>query len=954
MIAGGRTGPLHDDARRVVRIGGATNNASSAIIGSKTGRDPRWSSIEGNSSRLTDVTGEQRARDTSTTSVANAIRRGSVKISWPIPAAEGAVIEGATTTSPTVATAQSPSTVAAPMTITTASHGTKPPSRPARPDSGQGTSGLLSAFKETGVSMPTTTENTQQMKETSSGVRSTRVSASASKTPPKRHVGPAAAMVTANKETPPKKSHSMRSMFRRLLRRSTVKERRSTVKESGTVMPSSRPVTQQTDRSGIHHRSDPGRLITTGDGGGTQRKGPRSTSLPIKELGKVGSPVSSHSRSTSGDLPRRRQASATPAEEELIEGDVDGEGEPPWQPTSPSSQHDEEFPRPWPPPGPPPPRWAFPADHGAGGSWTGLTPRPVSGSARRTGSYSAPFAPEDIGVALSKGANPKRRSRSAGELQRQAGVYQLGQERRMSEEIRYWRESVTAQPLSPLIPSTNEQEIENGPRSQRGSYAVASSASPRGMPRSIGPDEPWTNADVTHLRDRISKLEGHVSNLQMTVNELMRRLAVQSVDDPSLAEVLHPGRMAASNRSSLVPGMERLSGQQYLLRHQMATRRAQGGYGESPVDLGLRSAFSSDKDPGSSVDEREREQDSGRRLSTATALAGRRLSDRPQTAVLLDDQFQQEQVKTSGERSAHLSAFETRRGSSSLPQLITTTGSPKKEEDINEGSRQTQDEPTPDETASFTASEAFITPTEDRTFGLGDYGDGDEEEDNQGRRGINDDEDDEDEDDTWNTNRTKSTLEQQGGLSVLPVSQSTSTSPMTSTNIQQGMVSTVQARGDYQAPEDDPFGIPQDEVQQEGIEEQRSAQRTMSLGRLTAGNNNNNNNNNDNNPPLPDQPPLDTDTHTPTLDRQGGDDEQQQQQQSYSSGIMHMHGLPPSPIFSLPSSMGPVNNTSTTTSPPTNTNTTTINIPTTTASTSTTMDHSTREGRGAFEATTLI
>ncbi len=513
----------------------------------------------------------------------------------------------------------------------------------------------------------------------------------------------------------------------------------------------------------------------------------------------------------------------------------------------------------------------------------------------------------------------------------------------MSEEIRYWRESVTAQPLSPLIPlaqnEREDQEAEEITRSRPVSYAVASSPSPRGIRRSIGPDEPWTNADLSHLRDRITKLEGHVSHLQMTVDELMRRLAVQpQVDDPSLAEVLHPGRVRDSNRSSLVPGTERWSGQQHVLRHQMAARRGQ--LYESPVDLGLRSAFSSDKVSGSSVDlGSEREQD--KRLSTVTALAGRRLSDRPQTAVLLDYQSQVlgegEHVKPSGERSAHLSAFEgraeARRGSGPLPQLVTTgsplvsqrdNGLPMEEQSMG----RMEDEPTPDETASFTASEAFITPTEDRTFGLGSYDDDDDVD--EGNHGMKDDEE-EDEDDTWNTNRTKSTMEQ-GGLSVNPVSNP----PMataSSTSIRQELYSDVEFIGNIKGgyvPES-----AEEDEQQQGLE-RRSAQRTMSLGRLTAGNNN---------PPVPEQPLPSIDTST--LDRRGEsgscDSARRYQHHQHTSGGI-MAGFPPSPILPLPSSMA-ANNTSATIIP-----TSTSTSMAAGTSTPTTMDPT----RRAFESTTLI
>ena len=168
----------------------------------------------------------QRARDPSTTSVAHAIRRGSIKISWPIPAAGDADVA---------------SPIASPQTaaVVTSPHGAKPPSRPARPDSPTAAATLNSGYDDIG---PATDAHSAAVHDAPDR---TPVRASTAPDPVQpAPVSPQSQAARADRLTratapvsppsdPPQKKQKKRSvggvksMIRRLLRRSTVKESRT-------------------------------------------------------------------------------------------------------------------------------------------------------------------------------------------------------------------------------------------------------------------------------------------------------------------------------------------------------------------------------------------------------------------------------------------------------------------------------------------------------------------------------------------------------------------------------------------------------------------------------------------------------------------------------------------------------------------------------------------------------
>lgn len=167
-----------------------------------------------------------------------------------------------------------------------------------------------------------------------------------------------------------------------------------------------------------------------------------------------------------------------------------------------------------------------------GEDWEGLSPRPASTHARSTDDD-----PNAIGRAITSDANGestyKRRSRSLSQLDQ----ILPGDERRRSDEIRYWRQSyvshdVSVGPLSPLSSNPsgpNDGEAEN--YDGRRSMGAADSSADRVPPTppqpfvfgSTGAMNEMAGMKITQaatLDERFSYLETRMSKLERIVDQL--------------------------------------------------------------------------------------------------------------------------------------------------------------------------------------------------------------------------------------------------------------------------------------------------------------------------------------------------------------------------------------------------------------------------------------------------
>jgi HAMP domain-containing protein len=511
--------------------------------------------------------------------------------------------------------------------------------------------------------------------------------------------------------------------------------------------------------------------------------------MPNKEVNVVaGSHYSSRSHSLASKIAEGADGKGDQARGRLAKETLDIDT---WQPTSPSTQADPErdgeddhVGRPWRQTGPTS-KWTLTSDNATGGPiWTGLAPRPASGGARRTGSYSAPLAPEDIGLAVSHGAAARRRSRSAGELQpiaaHRLAARAAGPERRISEEIRYWRESVSAHPLMPLLsPLVNHGRPMDEDVAMRSRPASFVTPSVTRDVRLSAETQPWTTPaagvragdTINYPGEQIASLQADLFELQSIVADLLDIVGVSAthVQTPRVANLRQ--RLARLSGSYAAAAGLRAGGSSAdptaAASGRLTPAMAQGQrLYDLSADGGMRSAFSSDKVSASTI--------SGSQvLSSSTVLPGERgtssrFSDRPPTAV-----FVSSGGNLAGGDSAQLSsaslpqpphtpdprgrytiperrvvATEEIRGATPTSSRLVPTqqGELQQRGDEDERLRTLQSEALQqqmmggltepsaffrddagEESASVTGSEDFITPTEDRTFTLDDE---DEDDDN--------------------------------------------------------------------------------------------------------------------------------------------------------------------------------------------------------------------------------
>jgi hypothetical protein len=172
------------------------------------------------------------------------------------------------------------------------------------------------------------------------------------------------------------------------------------------------------------------------------------------------------------------------------------------------------------------------------GDWTGLSPRPASSHAR--GSKVNPDAEAQtaagIGMAVTSGSHPKRRSRSLGEMREAASVHTVA--RRRSDEIRYWRESYDPGILSPLSSHKAEAEEPIVMDEPEGNRDEEPQEQPQ--PFNFGPLGEMAGMKITQaasLDTRVRRLEERLLKMERVLYSRQRRT---SADEHRSSSVPRP------------------------------------------------------------------------------------------------------------------------------------------------------------------------------------------------------------------------------------------------------------------------------------------------------------------------------------------------------------------------------------------------------------------------------
>ncbi|PQE03355.1 hypothetical protein CJF30_00005499 [Rutstroemia sp. NJR-2017a BBW] len=156
--------------------------------------------------------------------------------------------------------------------------------------------------------------------------------------------------------------------------------------------------------------------------------------------------------------------------------------------------------------------------------WTGLSPRPASSHARGSKVPSDEEEAGAIGMAVSSGSHPNRRSRSLGQL-REAARAAGGIVRRRSDEIRYWRASYDPGPLSPL--SSNKAEAEEPILMNDPEIPLSPPSRDQLQPFNFSQLSGLTSMKITQAADletRVNQLESRMIEMEKTVYQMNRRL----------------------------------------------------------------------------------------------------------------------------------------------------------------------------------------------------------------------------------------------------------------------------------------------------------------------------------------------------------------------------------------------------------------------------------------------
>lgn len=162
--------------------------------------------------------------------------------------------------------------------------------------------------------------------------------------------------------------------------------------------------------------------------------------------------------------------------------------------------------------------------------WTGLSPRPASSHVRGSKVITDEEAQAAIGMAVTSGSHPNRRSRSLGELREVASLPTIT--RRRSDEIRYWRESYDPGIMSPM--SSNKAEAEEPIiLPDESEHLVDPEEQPQ--PFNFGPMGEMAGMKITQaasLETRVQQLEARMHKMERTVSRLHHPEALQLQDPP--------------------------------------------------------------------------------------------------------------------------------------------------------------------------------------------------------------------------------------------------------------------------------------------------------------------------------------------------------------------------------------------------------------------------------------
>ncbi|CAG8950381.1 hypothetical protein HYFRA_00006874 [Hymenoscyphus fraxineus] len=368
---------------------------------------------------------------------------------------------------------------------------------------------------------------------------------------------------------PHRKKSSLKTVFGRLFG----KKRKSTA-----VTLSESPFTDREDQ----HRSVPLALHDNPRDPMNQQK--RSASLPIDEYNRA---LRSHSVLVDPDDFTHRGTPDTNRDSIQADGRIR-----PRRATTPS--------RLWTPTKGPPPFAA---------NWTGLSPRPVSSQARGSRTITAEEEAA-IGMAVTSGSHPNRRSRSVGEL-RAAALRGANVGRRRSDEIRYWRESYDPGVTSPISSNKDDTPFE------KDDYT------PQELPQpfNFGPMGEMAGMKITQaasLETRVQRLESKVQKMEKAIIRLHRQ---QSADALQLQD---PPRNSKYRPRT---GTSEASQQKHEPRHrtlavESTSQNRSSSYGSSRAPTIDTNTYPTSNLPSTDASNISSQNATARPLSTSTTIRG--------------------------------------------------------------------------------------------------------------------------------------------------------------------------------------------------------------------------------------------------------------------------------------------------------------------------------------------